>query len=91
MLHDGSVGASLELNKRNLTLTLDLLLPSIAFYNKICDFVMSFMELSFLRFIHGLNFVLSLEFCKISKNTFFTKHLWATASAFSLSKHGVVL
>ena len=24
--------------------------------------------------------VLSCEFCKISRNTFFTKHLWATAS-----------
>ena len=27
--------------------------------------------------------VLSCEFCEISKNTFFTKHLWATASALS--------
>ena len=24
--------------------------------------------------------VLSCEFCEISKNTFFTEHLWATAS-----------
>ena len=24
--------------------------------------------------------VFSCEFCKISKNTFFTEHLWATAS-----------
>ena len=35
-LHQGPVGASSEQNKRNLTLTLNLLLPSIAFYNKIC-------------------------------------------------------
>ena len=25
--------------------------------------------------------VLSCEFCEISKNTFFTEHLWTTASA----------
>ena len=35
-LHQGPVGASSEQNKRNLTLTHNLLLPSIAFYNKIC-------------------------------------------------------
>ena len=27
--------------------------------------------------------VFSCEFCEISKNTFFTKHLWATASVIS--------
>ena len=26
--------------------------------------------------------VFSCEFCEISKNTFFTEHLWATASVF---------
>ena len=26
--------------------------------------------------------VFSSEFCEISKNTFFTEHLWATASGF---------
>ena len=30
--------------------------------------------------------VFSCEFCKISKNTFFTKHLWMTASIFWVSK-----
>ena len=28
--------------------------------------------------------VLSYEFCEISKNTFFTEYLWATASAFCM-------
>ena len=28
----------------------------------------------------------SCEFCEISKNTFFTEHLWATAFVFSVSK-----
>ena len=42
MSHDGSVGASLKQNKRNLkkpnpnpNLTLNVLLPSLVFYNKI--------------------------------------------------------
>ena len=30
--------------------------------------------------------VSSCEFCEISKNTFFTEHLWTTASKFFLSK-----
>ena len=42
MLHQGSVGASWEENKRNitLTLTLNLILPSIIFHNKTCVFIM---------------------------------------------------
>ena len=42
MLHQGSVGASWEENKRNitLTLTLNLVLPSIIFHNKTCVFMM---------------------------------------------------
>ena len=31
--------------------------------------------------------VFSYEFCKISKNTFFTEHLWATASVHQLVNH----
>ena len=30
--------------------------------------------------------VFSCEFCKISKNTFFTEHLWVTASEGNLQK-----
>ena len=30
--------------------------------------------------------VFSCEFCKISKNTFFTEHLWTTTSVFSFSE-----
>ena len=29
--------------------------------------------------------VFSCEFCKSSKNTFFTEHLWATASVFLIN------
>ena len=35
MLHHRSVGASLKENKRTLTLTINVLLPSIVFHNKI--------------------------------------------------------
>ena len=49
MLHHGSVVASSELNKRNLTL--NFLLPSIVFYNKIFVLVIIFTALSFLRLI----------------------------------------
>ena len=31
--------------------------------------------------------VFSCEFCEISKNTFFTEHLWTTASLFSRRDH----
>ena len=56
MLHHGSVGVSSEQNKRNLTLTLNLLLllPSTVFYNKICVFIMIFTALSLLLLVHGL-------------------------------------
>ena len=54
MLHHWSVKLSSEENKTNLTLTLNLLLPSIVFYNKIRFFIMIFTVLSFLRFIYGL-------------------------------------
>ena len=56
MLHHGSLGTRSEKNKRNLTLrlTLNLLLPSIVFYNKICVLIIIFTALSFLRLIHGL-------------------------------------
>ena len=59
MLHQGSVRASSEWNKRNLTLTLilNVILPSIAFHNIICVFIMIFKALSFLRVIHGLYFI----------------------------------
>ena len=51
MLHQGSVEVSSEYNKRNLTLipTLDLLLPSTVFHNKICVFIMTFTALSLLQ------------------------------------------
>ena len=47
MLHQGSVGASSEQNKRNLTLILNLLLASIVFHNTICVFIIIFTALSF--------------------------------------------
>ena len=57
MLHHGSVGASSEQNKRNLTLnltlTLNLLLPTIDFLIKFVS-IMVFKALSFLRLIHSL-------------------------------------
>ena len=55
MLHHGSVGASWEYNKRNLTLTLtfNVPLPSIFYHNKIFLFIM-FTALSFLQLTHGL-------------------------------------
>ena len=58
VLHHGSASASLKQNKRNLTLTLiltlNILLPSIVFHNKIKVFIIFFMTFSFLRLIHGL-------------------------------------
>ena len=54
MLHHGSLGASLKQNKRNLTLTLNLLLPFFVFHNKICVVIIIFTAFSFLRLIHGL-------------------------------------
>ena len=57
MLHHGSVGASSEKNKRNLTLnltlTLNFLLPTIDFLIKFVS-IMVFKALSFLRLIHSL-------------------------------------
>ena len=57
MLHQGSLGAISEQNKRNLTLnlTFNLLLPSIVFYNKTCVLIMIFTALSFLQLIHALS------------------------------------
>ena len=48
MLHHVSVGASLKQNKSNLilTLTLNILLPSIVFHNKICVFIIIFTDYS---------------------------------------------
>ena len=37
------------------------------------------------NFIKKETQLFSCEFCKISKNTFFTEHLWTTASVFSLT------
>ena len=56
MLHHRSVGVSSEQNKRNLTLTLNLLLllPSTVLYNKTCVFIVIFMALTFLQLIHGI-------------------------------------
>ena len=57
ILHHGSVGASSEKNEWNLililtlTVTLNLLFPSIVFHNKICVFIVIFMALSFVRLI----------------------------------------
>ena len=45
MLYHGSVGVSSEQNKRNLTLTLNVPLPSIVFHNKIFVFIMIFTAL----------------------------------------------
>ena len=55
ILHHAPLGASSELNKKKLTLTLtlNLLLHSIVFHHEICVFIMIIMALSFLRFIHG--------------------------------------
>ena len=54
MLHHGLVGPNSEKNKRNLTLTLtrNLLLPSIVFQNKTI-----FTALSFLRLINCLPYI----------------------------------
>ena len=64
MLHHGSVGASWEWNKRNLTLTLtlNLLLHSIVFYNKICVFIIIFTDLSF-RIYHFYGLFTAEENC----------------------------
>ena len=45
-----------EFSGHYLTLTLNFLLPSIVFHNKICVFIMIFRALSFLRRIHDLCF-----------------------------------
>ena len=54
-------GGEFRINKRILTLTLsltlNLLLPSIVSYNKIFVLIMIFTALSFLRLIHGLFFI----------------------------------
>ena len=39
----------------------------------------------------ALTQVLSCEFCEISKNVFFTEHLWATASVFSCDSRGTMM
>ena len=70
-VHHRSVGASLEWNKENLTLTLtltlDSLLPSTVFHNKIYAFFMIFTALWFLRLIQGLDYrfktIISLHQC----------------------------
>ena len=48
-----------------LTLTLNPLLPSIVFDNKICVFILILSALSFLRLIHGLFYeeVMSIRLC----------------------------
>ena len=46
MLHHGSVGVILKQNKRNLTLTLNVLLHSIIFHSNLCLFC-KFANLSF--------------------------------------------
>ena len=50
-------GGEFRIKKRNLTLILNLILPSIVFHNQICVFFMIFTALSFLRLIHGLLFI----------------------------------
>ena len=55
--------------------------------------------MSFLIKLQACNFieketltqVFSCEFCKISKNIFFTEHLGATASAYSIYEHKKLL
>ena len=50
-----------------------------------------YQSLCFNKFVEAYNFikketlaqVFSCEFCEISKNTFFTEHLWTTASIYS--------
>ena len=44
------------------------------FFNKIAGGACKFVK------TETLALVLSCEFCKISRNTFFTEHVWATAS-----------
>ena len=44
------------------------------FFNKVAGLACSFMKQE------TLTQVFSCDFCQISKNTFFTEHLWATAS-----------
>ena len=60
MLHDGSVGESSELNKRNLilTLTLNLLLSSIAFHNKMYVLIMAFT--AYLRLIFCMSWIVCM-------------------------------
>ena len=38
----------------------------------------------------SLALLLSCEFCEISKNTFFTEHLWATASVLKFDRLHVI-
>ena len=60
ILNHASLGPASELKKinltLNLTLTLKVPLPSIAFHNKILVLIMIFTALSFLRLTHGLFF-----------------------------------
>ena len=42
------------------------------------------LQASVCKFVKKEAQVLSYEFCEISKNTFFTEYLWATASTFCM-------
>ena len=46
------------------------------YLNKVADLAYNFIK------IETLAQVFSCEFCKIAKNTFFTEHIWATASLY---------
>ena len=91
MLHHGSVGVSSEKNKiiltLSLTLNLNLLLPSIAFHNKICVFIMIFTAYARLIFymrrqcqldymtILLMEVIKSMEYDLFIKINDFTDHL----------------
>ena len=59
---------------RNLAKFIGKHLCQSLFFNKVAGAACNFIKKE------TLSQVLSCEFCAISKNTFFTEHVWATAS-----------
>ena len=54
------------------------------FFNKVASQGFNFIK------IETLAQVISCEFCEISKNTFFTEHVWATTSICLMGKCTVI-
>ena len=66
-------GGEFKIKKRNLTLTLNLLVPSIVFHNNICVLIMIFTDLSFYAlftayFLHEEVMSVTLYVRSIQKN-----------------------